>query len=119
MRHAIFSQQYKDGDSDVTCWWGVSGDAMSFLVIDTTNGASANASFRMATDEEDSHGILECADGIHCIDVTGMVVYLSEGCVGGTALPMSASQLVDYLAGGDYPLSLAGVKSFLRDSNTE
>jgi hypothetical protein len=31
---------------------------------------------------------------------------------------MSASQLTTYLGGGKYTLSLAGVKSFLRDGGT-
>ena len=118
MRHAIFSQRYREGDSDVTCRWGISGDSMSFLVIDTTSGSTTDASFKLATDGNDSHGILECADGIHCIDIIGMVVYVTEECVGGTELPMSASQLTSYLGGGKYPLSLSGVQSFLHDCDT-
>ncbi len=118
MRHAIFCQRYKQGDADVVCRWGISGDAMSFLVIDATNGLHTNVSFKLATDDIDSHGILECADGIHCIDITGTVVHLTEECVCGTKLPMSASELVSYLGGGKYPLSLTGVKSFLRECDT-
>lgn len=117
MRHAIFSQCYKDrfNDSDVTCWWGVSDDAMSFLVIDATNGSPTDVAFTLATDGHDSRGTLECSDGIRCIDVTGTVLYVTEDCVGGTKLPMSASELASYLGGGKYPLSLKGVRSYLRD----
>ena len=91
---------------------------MSFLVIDTTIGSGTNASFKLATGYDDSHGILECSDGIRCIDIAGTVIHLTEDCAGGTKLPMSASQLASYLSGGKYPLSLAGVKTFLRDCDT-
>ena len=48
----------------------------------------------------------------------GTVLYLTEDCVGGEKLPMSVSQLTSYLGGGKYALSLAGVKSFLREGDT-
>lgn len=99
----------------MTCWWGISGEAMSFLVIDATNRSSTEAGFRLATGDSDSRGTLECADGIHCIDVVGTVLYLTEDCVGGTKLPMSASELRSYLDSGKYALSLEGVKTYLRD----
>ena len=118
MRHAIFSQQYPQGDGNVTCWWGIHDETMSFLVIDATNRSLSDAAFNLATSDSDSHGTLECADGICCIDVVGTVLYLTEDCVGGERLPMSASQLTTYLGGGKYTLSLAGVKSFLRDGGT-
>ena len=118
MRHAFFSQSYKEGDTDVTCSWAVSGDLMSFLVIDATAGSRTDPSFTMTTDNNDSRGILECADGIRCINITGMVVYVTEECVGGAKLPMSALQLISYLGGGKYPLSLSGVRSFLHDCDT-
>ena len=60
VRYAFFCQRYKQGDADVVCRWGISGDAMSFLVIDATNGLHTDASFKLATDDIDSHGILEC-----------------------------------------------------------
>jgi hypothetical protein len=119
LRHAVFSQQYKHGDSKVTCWWGVRDDTMSFLVIDATNRSSTDAAFNLATGVNDSHGTLEAADGICCIDVIGTVLYLTEDCVGGEKLPMSASQLTAFLGGGEYALSLEGVKSFLRDNAAE
>ena len=118
MRHAFFSQRYKEGDSDVTCSWGISGDLMSFLVIDTTVGSKTDASIKLATDESDSRGILQCADGILCVDITGMVIYVTEEYVGGTRLPMSALQLTSYLGGGEYPLSLSGIQSYLHDCDT-
>lgn len=118
MRHAIFSQRYRQGDGDVTCWWGVSDEMMSFLVIDATNKSTTDAAFNLATGGSDSHGTLDCADGIRCIDVVGTVLYLTEDCVGGEKLPMSVSQLTSYLGGGKYALSLAGVKSFLREGDT-
>lgn len=115
MKHAIFSQSYKDGDDAVTCWWGISGEAMTFLVIDATGEPFTKAAFKMATGDNGRCGVLECADGIRCIDVAGTVVYLAKDCVGGTKLPMSASELTSYLGGGKYPLSLTGVKSYLND----
>ena len=118
LKHAAFSQRYKDGDNEVKCWWGISGDSMSFLVIDATSGPNTDASFNLTTGDNDSHGILECADGIRCIDMTGTVVYLTEDCVGGARLPMSTSQLTTYLGGGKYPLSLAGIKTYLRECDT-
>lgn len=118
MRHSIFSQSYKEDDRDVTCWWAISGESMTFLVIDATNGSTTDAAFRLSTGGNGSSGILECAHGLRCIDVTGTVVYLTEDCAGGTKLPMSASELTSYLGGGKYPLSLTGVKSYLRDCDT-
>lgn len=100
------------------CWWGIRDEAMSFLVIDATSRSSTDAAFSLATGDSDSRGTLECADGICCIDVIGTVLYLTEDCVGGEKLPMSATQLTSYLGEGKYALSLTGVKSFLRDSGT-
>lgn len=115
MRHAIFSQNYRQDDRDVRCWWGISGEAMSFLVIDATSGGSTDAEFKLSTSENGSRGVLECAGGIHCIDITGAVVHLTEDCVGGTSLPMSAEDLATFLSGRKYPLTLAGVKAYLHD----
>jgi hypothetical protein len=115
VRHAIFSQQYRHGGSNVTCWWGIRDETMSFLVIDATNRPSTDAAFSLATGDSGSHGTLNAADGICCIDVIGTVLYLTEDCVGGERLPMSAAQLTTYLGGGEYALSLEGVRSFLRD----
>jgi hypothetical protein len=91
---------------------------MSFLVIDATTGTTTDAAFKLSTGANGSRGILECAEGIRCIDIAGTVVYLTEDCVGGVQLPMSASQLTSYLGGRNYPLSLAGVTSYLRDCGT-
>lgn len=119
MRHAVFSQRYREGDRYVTCSWGISGDSMSFLIIDATGETRPDVKLQMTTDGDDSHGILGCARGIHCIDVVGMVVYVTEDCVGGMALPMSANQLTSYLGSGKYPLSLSGVRSFLHDCDAD
>lgn len=115
MRHALFSQTYKSGDEEVTCWWGISGESMTFLVIDETHEAGSEAAFNMST-EHDGRGVLDCASGIRCIDVTGTVVHLTEDCVVGTNLPLSAADLIAYLGEGKYPLSLAGAKSYYLDS---
>jgi len=118
VKHETRFQRYTEGDSEVTCWWGISGDSMAFLVIDATNGSSADGSFKLTARDDVNHGILECADGIRCIDYTGTVVYLTEDCVCGAKLPMSELQLMSYLGGGEYPLSLAGVEAYLRDCDT-
>lgn len=118
MRHALYSQSYKDGDKDVTCWWGISGNSMTFLVIDATGKPTTDAAFDMTTEWGRDRGILEAGGGIRCIDLTGTVVHLTEDCVVGTQLPMSASDLQAYLDGGKYPLSLSGAKSYIRDRSS-
>lgn len=105
-------QQYVDGDAKVTCWWGVAGDRVAFLVFDRTNGLADHAQIRLQAGDNGNVAILTTQAGEECLNGC---VEIDAGAIRRSPAKMAASELDAYLDSTDYALGLNGVDAFLAD----
>jgi len=112
---ATYTQIYREQGHEVTCWWAISGDEVSYFVIDVTRGLSEAASFLLEGGTEGNRGILRTSDGSRCIDQTKSVFYITGSGVREELLCLSARQLTHYLESGTHPLTIEGIRLYERE----
>ena len=115
MYQATYTKVYREQGQEVTCWWAISGEEVSYLVIDVTKGLSESASFLLEGGTEGNRGILQTPGGSRCIDHSGSVFYIMGSGLREELLRLSARQLTQYLESGTHPLSIEGLKLYERE----
>lgn len=110
-----FMQQYVDGDTNVTCWWGITGDSVSFLVFDRTNGLADHAQIRLQASDNGNVAILTTTAGEERLNGCGEFVEINTDATRRVPAQMSTNELNAYLDSTDYALGVDGVDAFLAD----
>lgn len=110
-RTETFFEQFVDGDSTITVYWGLCSGEMVFLVFDRTNGLANDASFRIQAGDAGNIGILTTTSGEKVL-ADGDVVEISDDRVNVVSARLSETQLLRYLDTPGFPLGIAGVRSF-------
>jgi len=117
MTDETFFQRFTETRGEITCWWAIREDACSFLVIDETNGLSANTSFELRAGEDGNIGILTHNGAEQALSGTGAVVHITPAGTFVESIPMTAAQVSSYLNSGDFPLTLAGAREYVRTNS--
>ena len=106
-----FFQQYVDGDSTITVYWGLSAGEMVFLVFDRTNGLADDVSFRIQAGDAGNIGILTTTEGERVLS-DGDVVEIFDDGVDIEPVHLDATQLLTYLDTPGFPFGIVGVRNF-------
>ena len=112
MPDEIYFQRYQTTQGSLSCWWAIRDDACSFLVIDETNGQSADTSIQLRAGEDGNVGVLTFGEEERDLSGTGEVVHITADGTFFDTIPMTAAQVSEFLNGGNFPLSLDGVREF-------
>jgi hypothetical protein len=112
-RSETFFQRYIVGESELTVYWGTSGDLMAFVVLDPTNGLSPFASFRIQAGPNGNVGILTTPKG-DVVLCAGGIAEIHDDRVVCDTVTMTVAQLNLYLDSPDFDLSVSGIKSYIQ-----